>query len=86
MALQTVITPPQHLARLSGVKVIALGARSVYVQCDITAYRMPRRFLPPVLPEDFMALAELARKAAREHGTECDPRYPEQVVDKDPAP
>jgi hypothetical protein len=74
--LHTLIVPPTAHYLLFGVKAIRVGARSVRVQLEGATYRMPRSALPAVLPQD-ASLCELARKAARDVGVECDAIVPE---------
>jgi hypothetical protein len=69
----TWIVPSRLQGMLSGVAVIVVGARVIKCQLHATAYRFARKHLPRVLPTDFAELAELVRRAAREHGTEIDP-------------
>ena len=69
-AQATVICPSNVKGTLYGVTHVEIGVRVVKAKLLTTTYKFARKHLPAQLPGRFADLAELVRKAAREHGIE----------------
>lgn len=75
MANRTLICPPSHMAAISGIKWIEVGARKVWCVMETMTFTLPRCTLPAILPDEYMALSEHCYDAVRSgHASSCKHR------------